>query len=281
MEKLIKNNKIKKHYKSKEFKNFTLLYLINLKLSLKNAGSVISGFIFSLTTIIFFIVEYTKVIEVSSLSNYGVYKYLTFLLGGMTLIFHILLNSLYLFKKQVKDGISSIELRAGYKTWKSYLIRVLIIFTVATIYITTTLVVALILNFSSLSNTTFFLNLHYSQVFFFYFLAYFSTIVLSTIMVFFKTSLSTAFGMLFMVVLTMSPMFASFKYMLTGDSTIENYKANIKMIGAQDFYNTTKSNQEWFNDNDGNNNSKSLKGINLYLKEVLEPLKVYEETQSN
>ncbi|AUB31163.1 hypothetical protein [Spiroplasma floricola] len=277
MEKLIKENKIKKENKSKEFKNFSLLYLINLKLSLKNVGSIISGIIFSLITIIFFIIEYTKVIEASSLSSYGVYKYLTFLLGGMALIFHILLNSLYLFKKQVKDGISSIELRAGYKTWKSYLIRVLIIFTVATIYITSTLVIALILNFSSLSNTAFFFNLHYSQVFFFYFLAYFSTIVLVTIMVLFKTSLATAFGMLFMVVLTMAPMFASFKYML-GYSVTENYKTNIKMIGAQDFYKTTKSNQEWFNDNDGSDNSKSLKGINSYLKEVLDPLKVYEKT---
>ncbi|ALD66013.1 ABC transporter permease [Spiroplasma cantharicola] len=264
----------------KNFRNFTLLYSINLKLSLKNIGSIISGLVFSLVTIIFFITEYSNIIDKSNISSYTSLKYLTFLFGGATLIFHIVLNSLYLFKRQVKDGISSIELRAGYKTWKSYLIRVLITFTVACIYITIPLLFAIILNLANLSDSTFFFNLHYSQIFFFYFLAFFSTIVLSLMMVVFKTSLATLFSMIFMFTVVLAPMFASFKFIMSS-SDFSNWKTNIKMLGAQDFYNTFKSDNELFDDDENEGQSKSLNGIHKYLNQSLQPLNKYENIEEN
>ncbi|WP_339029794.1 hypothetical protein [Spiroplasma endosymbiont of Cantharis nigra] len=273
MEKIV----VDKNLKKKNFKNFTLLYSINLKLSMKNVGSIISGIIFTLATIIFFIVEYTKIIKTSDIASYSSLKYFTFLVGATSLIFHILLNSLYLFKRQVKDGISSIELRAGYKTWKSYLIRILITFTVACIYITIPLLFAIFLNLISLNNSTLFFNLHYSQTFFFYFLALFSTIFISLIMVIFKTSLATLFSMIFMITVGLAPMFASLKFIMS-TTKVDNWKTNIKMLSAQDFYNTFKKDKELFNDDDGNGNSLSLHGMNSYLINILDPLKQYEET---
>ncbi|WP_339034326.1 hypothetical protein [Spiroplasma endosymbiont of Cantharis rufa] len=276
MEKLV----VDKSFKKKNFKNFTLLYSINLKLTMKNVGSIISGLIFAIATIIFFIVEYTDIIKASDISSYSSLKYFTFLVSGITIIFHILLNTLYLFKKQVKDGIASIELRAGYKTWKSYLIRILITFTIACIYITVPLMFAIILNLTSLNNSELFFNLHYSQTFFFYFLALFSTIFISLIMVVFKTSLATLFSMLFMITIGLAPMFASIKFIIS-TSKADNWKTNIKMFSAQEFYNNFKEDKELFDDDDGNGKSLSLNGMNSYLVNALEPLKQYEKAEEN
>ncbi|AGR41809.1 hypothetical protein [Spiroplasma diminutum] len=255
----------------KEYKNFALLYRINLKLSLKNVGSIISGILFAFVTIILFFVEFTEVIKSASLNNYATYKILTYSLSSSLLIFHILLNSLYLFKKQVSDGISSIELRAGYKTWKSYLIRVFIIFSTSLIYILITLLSVIILNLTSINDTVMIFSLHYSQVFFFGFLAFFSTLVLSTIMIMFKTSLATIFAMLYILMIALAPITASIKFMII-NSENSNYKTNIKMIAGESFYQANSKNENLFNDDNGSGESKTITSIDNYIQEVLKPL---------
>ncbi|AUM62353.1 hypothetical protein [Spiroplasma monobiae] len=260
----------------KEVKNFFLLYRINLKLSLRDVGSIISGILFASLVTLFFILEFSEIIVAGSADKYGTYKILVYTLGSSTLIFHILLSSLYLFKKQVKDGIASIELRAGFKTWKSYLIRVLIVFSTSLVYIGVSLAITIVLNAMSIGNTKLFFNLHYSQVFFLTFLAFFSTMIMTVVMVMFKTSMATMFAMVYMIAIALAPITASFSYLLFQERDT-NYNTNIRIISGSKFYNSFKGNEELFNDDNGFGKSKTTTSINEYVKATLDPLSEYTE----
>ncbi|WP_338985282.1 hypothetical protein [Spiroplasma endosymbiont of Diplazon laetatorius] len=219
----------------------------------------------------FFVLEFTNIIVSGSSAEYGTYKVLVYTLGSSSLIFHILLNSLYLFKKQVKDGIASIELRAGFKTWKSYLIRVLIIFSTALVYIGITLGVSIILNATSIKDIKLFFNLQYSQVFFLAFLAFFSTLIMTVAMILFKTSMATMFAMVYMITIALAPITASFSYLMK-EIEDNNYKTNIRIISGANFYNQFKSNENLFNDKGENDESITNSAINDYVEKALTPI---------
>ncbi|AGR40809.1 ABC transporter permease [Spiroplasma taiwanense] len=261
----------------KELRNYFVLYGINLNLTFKNVGVVLSGLLFLLMAIIFFSLETFSAVKQNNLKNYSLYKNLSYIFLSGTIIFQVLLTSLYLFKRQFKNGITAIELRAGYKAWKSFTIRILIELTVLWVYVTIALVIVVFLNLISGANMEIFASLLYAQIFYLYFLSLISILIISALMIFFSTAISTSLGMVFICLVSLSPVFGSLKYIISSSGQT-NYLANIKLKAGYDFYNNFKYDQNLFDDNaeksetDLYEKSKTLSNISENIEKIINPL---------
>ncbi|QEH61346.1 hypothetical protein SCHIN_v1c01480 [Spiroplasma chinense] len=221
--------KIKKVKSNTGERNFRIIFNINLKLSLKNPGIIIGIILHVITCALTLAVE--TFLGLGQSDSLYVYRMFFYVFGSATTIFLVMVGSIYLFKRQVNDGIHSIELRAGFRASKSFSIRLLVLLTISLIANAFVLMVVFFLHLVSPVTTELMVAFGYSQVCYLIFLSIVSILIITFLFTGSKTVVATLLTTVFMFVVALSPLFASIKYMIAdGDAKTTNYGLKVKAL---------------------------------------------------
>ncbi|AHI52459.1 ABC-2 transporter permease [Spiroplasma culicicola] len=271
----LKLDKRKANVEKQASANFTIIFNINLKMALKNAGILVTKLVYIFAMIMILTFEVSSAIKPQDVDSLATFKLIFYIFSTILTVFYTMVITIYLLKKQWSDGIHSIESRAGFKPWKSYLIRALVQFTVMSISNAIILFYCIVLQFISAANTEIYFAYVYSQMFFLVFLSVVVTLMLLVIFAVCNTLVGTMLSTVLMFFMAFSPLFASIKSLLSGDSSIDY---GLKMNAIDAFTRSTLS--------DGNVKVNSLykdqlnNDQSIYLTQFKDNLEGLSETLS-
>ncbi|QGS51554.1 hypothetical protein [Spiroplasma tabanidicola] len=242
MEKTFEQNQVQHNEKFRKPKvNTRVIFCINLKMTFKNPGVIVAFILHLLALIAILFVETSVGIQPQSIKDISTYKVLFYVLTTLSTIFFVMMLMLFLFKKQKKSGIHAIELRAGLATWKSYIIRFLVAFSVITIANLIILGFVAILGILMPVSNELYLAFPYSQAAFNFFLAIIIILILLPLFIYSSTMVGTLLSTVLMFAFSLSPIFASIRYSFMGRDVQDDYA--LKFNAINDFYNATKNDQ--------------------------------------
>ncbi|QEH62020.1 hypothetical protein SCHIN_v1c08250 [Spiroplasma chinense] len=263
-------------------KRLNIIYRLNLKLALRNKGIIATGCVFVLMSLLFvFIMTLMGKNLTESFVNFNMMKGIYYLIVGFFFTIFLTLISFFFFKKQKDDGVHNIELRAGIKTWISYLYRYSQAIIIAYIYVTINLLLsAVIAGPAGLVGSLFSRGIMIICAFYYFLpLAYFPIVALVTMIC------SAAIGILFNILIALCVFFYPFTMGLTqsivsGEEKGESIsRLNLGLSAGAEFYNTFKDDvnlKNIFTDKEyaekistlSSGSGKGIWGKNLYAGQI-------------